>query len=72
MHHCGMRAALTGGARGGGSPPGVEILGLFLWAHIRFQKFLEISKHMCMSLFDMQPKLLAVQREEVGAKFMPT
>jgi hypothetical protein len=24
----------------------VEILGLFLWAHIRFQKFLKISKPM--------------------------
>jgi hypothetical protein len=50
----------------------VEILGLFIWAHNRFQKFLEISKPMCVSPCDMQPILLAAQRQEVGARFSPT
>jgi hypothetical protein len=50
----------------------VEILGHFSLAHNRFQKFLEISKLMCVSLFEMQPKFLAAQRQEVGAKFSPT
>jgi hypothetical protein len=50
----------------------IEILGLFLWAHIRFQKFLEISKSMCVRPCDMQPKLLAAKKQEVGAKFSPT
>jgi hypothetical protein len=27
---------------------------------------------MCVSLFEMQPKFLAAQRQEVGAKFSPT
>jgi hypothetical protein len=43
----------------------------FLEAHNRFQKFLEISKFMCVSLCDMQPKFLATKRQEVGAKFNP-
>jgi hypothetical protein len=51
---------------------GVEILGHFSLAHIRFQKFLEISKLMYVSPCDMQPKLLAAQRQGVGAKFSPT
>jgi hypothetical protein len=50
----------------------VEILGLFISVHNRFQKFLEISKPMCVSPCDMQPKLLAAQRQGVGAKFSPT
>jgi hypothetical protein len=50
----------------------VEILGHFSLAHNRFQKFLEISKPMCVSPFEMQPKFLAAQRQEVGAKFSPT
>jgi hypothetical protein len=50
----------------------VEILGIFIWAHNRFQKFLEISKPMCVSSFGMQPKFLAAQRQGVGAKFSPT
>jgi hypothetical protein len=54
------------------SQPNVEILGLFLCAHIRFHKFLEISKPMCVNPCVMQLKLLAVQRQEVEAKFSPT
>jgi hypothetical protein len=50
----------------------VEILGHFSLAHIRFQKFLEISKPMCVSPFEMQPKFLVAQRQVVGAKFSPT
>jgi hypothetical protein len=50
----------------------VEILGHFSLAHTRFQKFLEISKPMCVSPYDMQPKFLAAQRQGVGAKFSPT
>jgi hypothetical protein len=50
----------------------VEILGMFIWAHIRFQKFLEISKPMCVNPCKMQPKFLAAQRQWVGAKFSPT
>jgi hypothetical protein len=50
----------------------VEILGPNLVAHNRFQKFLEISKPICVSPFGMQPKFLAAQRQEVGAKFRPT
>jgi hypothetical protein len=46
----------------------VEILGLFLLAHIRFQKLLKILKLMCVSPCNMQPKLLAAQRQEVEAK----
>jgi hypothetical protein len=50
----------------------VEILGIFIWAHNRFQKFLEISKPMYVSPCDMQSKLLAAQRQGVEAKFSPT
>jgi hypothetical protein len=50
----------------------VEILGHLVWAHTRFQKFLEISKSMCVSPCDMQSIFLAAQRQEVGAKFSPT
>jgi hypothetical protein len=50
----------------------VEILGLFILAHNRFQKFIEISKPMCVSPFEMQPKFLAAQRQVVRAKFSPT
>jgi hypothetical protein len=50
----------------------VEILGPILVVHNRIQKFLEISKSMCVSPFEMQPKILAAQRQEVGAKFNPT
>jgi hypothetical protein len=44
---------------------------LFKWAHIRFQKFLEILNPMCVSPYNMQPKFLAAQRQGVGAKFSP-
>jgi hypothetical protein len=50
----------------------IEILGHFSLAHTRFQKFLEISKPMCVSPFVMQPKFLAAQRQVVGAKLSPT
>jgi hypothetical protein len=50
----------------------VKILGLLVWAYTRFQKFLEISKPMCVSPCDMQPKFLAAQWQEVGAKFSST
>jgi hypothetical protein len=40
----------------------VEILGHLVWVHNRFQKFLEISKPMCVSPCNMQPKFLAAQR----------
>jgi hypothetical protein len=50
----------------------VEILGHFSLAHNTFQKFLEISKPMCVSPCDMQPMFLAAQRQGVGAKFSPT
>jgi hypothetical protein len=50
----------------------VEILGPILVAQIRFQKFLEISKPMCVSLCDMHPMFLDAQRQGVRAKFSPT
>jgi hypothetical protein len=50
----------------------VEILSYLSLAHIRFQKFLEFSKHMCVSPCDMQLKFFDAQRQEVGAKFSPT
>jgi hypothetical protein len=50
----------------------VEILGYFSLAYTRFQKFLNFLKPICVNPCDMQPKLLAAQRQEVGAKFSPT
>jgi hypothetical protein len=50
----------------------VEILGYFSLAHNRFRKFLEISKPMCVSPFETQPKFLVAQKQGVGAKFSPT
>jgi hypothetical protein len=66
----GFGESLNGQLRSGGGI--IEILGHFNLAHIRFQEFLEISKSMCVSPCDMQPKFLAAQRQEVGAKFSPT
>jgi hypothetical protein len=50
----------------------VEILSHFSLAHTRFQKFLKISKPMCVSPCDMQPMFLAAQKQGVGSKFSPT
>jgi hypothetical protein len=58
--------------KGVGQRDSTEILSNFSLAHIRFQKFLEVSKSMCISPCDMQPKFLAAQRQEVGAKFSLT
>jgi hypothetical protein len=50
----------------------VEILDHFTLAHIRFQEFLRnLKAHVCKPMW-MQPKLLAAQRQGVGAKFSPT
>jgi hypothetical protein len=45
----------------------VEILGYFIWAHSRFQKFLEISKPMCVSPFGMQPKFFGCTKARGGS-----
>jgi hypothetical protein len=50
-----------------------EILGPILVAYIRFQKFLKnLKAYVCVSPCDIQPNLLAVQKQGVRAKFSPT